>query len=284
MSQTRRLAAQISTFVLICALALCALAAGALAADTGGAAAPTGEAQAPSLVSPPLQNPSAPSAGGAQAGQGPAEQVAPESPYPVAASGWVFPLYPVSEVAKPRTWSLDQGVDLGGSEGQCGPQLEELAVASGTIVAEGLSGFGPDAPVLLIESGPDAGRYVYYGHAQPDLLPVGTHVLAGQPIAEVGCGSVGISSGPHLEIGILPVGAPGPEFLPAVAQTSGEAHESLLSAYHAALATVKPHPSVLRKGVKRRRGGRARFERRRRASFSRRKADRSRRGRGSRRR
>jgi murein DD-endopeptidase MepM/ murein hydrolase activator NlpD len=103
-----------------------------------------------------------------------------------------------------KNGSVDQGVDYSAPGG-----TPLYAMGSGTIIQEGISGFGPDAPVLQINSGPLAGRTVYYGHSGPDLVPVGAHVVQGQRISSVGSGIVGISTGPHLEIGFLPLGRVG---------------------------------------------------------------------------
>ncbi|MGA7416789.1 MAG: LysM peptidoglycan-binding domain-containing protein [Acidimicrobiales bacterium] len=123
---------------------------------------------------------------------------APTSSQPVSTGGLPLPVQYLT------SGSVDQGVDYTAPGG-----TPLYAMGSGVIIGEGINGFGPNAPVLQITSGPLAGQTVYYGHAGPDLVAVGAQVSEGEQISSVGNGIVGISTGPHLEIGFYPPGALG---------------------------------------------------------------------------
>ena len=150
-------------------------------------------------------------------------------PKPPPSPKFVFPFADPGRAMSSGTWSQDQGVDLAYAGNACGSSAVLVAVGNGVVVQEGISGFGPTAPVLRMTSGVFAGRYVYYGHTGRVFAQVGDSVKAGQKLAEIGCGSVGYSASPHLEIG---VGVPGgPTCCPAMHQTSGEMMHQLLASF-----------------------------------------------------
>jgi murein DD-endopeptidase MepM/ murein hydrolase activator NlpD len=162
-------------------------------AEAAQAAAAARAAAAAAAAAQQQQQQQSQASGGAGGSSAPA--AATPAPAP-SSGGFVFPL-PKSAASPPSTWSPDQGVDISAPG-----DTPEYAVCSGTIVLHGIGGFGPWAPVLHCDSPIDGYSYVYYGHAGPEYqLPVGTHVSAGQVMSSIGPGIVGISTGPHLELG-----------------------------------------------------------------------------------
>ena len=140
---------------------------------------------------------------------------------------FVFPFSDPGRAMSSGTWSQDQGIDLAYAGNDCGGSAGLVAVGDGVVIQEGITGFGSTAPVLRMTSGVFAGRNVYYGHTGRVFVHVGEHVRAGQKIAEIGCGSVGYSASPHLEIGVGVAG--GPPCCPAMHQTSAEMLRQLLA-------------------------------------------------------
>ena len=140
---------------------------------------------------------------------------------------FVFPFQFPGRAMSSSTWTQDQGIDLAYAGNACGRSAGLVAVGDGVVIQTGISGFGSTAPVIKMSSGVFAGRNVYYGHTGRIFVHVGQHVRAGQKIAEVGCGSVGYSASPHLEIGVGVAG--GPPCCPSMHQTSAEMLRQLLA-------------------------------------------------------
>lgn len=153
---------------------------------------------------------------------------------------FVFPFQKGAKGIAPRSaWTQDQGVDIAAPGG-----TPILAAGAGTIVQEGIPGFGPNAPILELNTPIGGERYVYYGHSGPDAVPVGAHVAAGQQITEVGYGIVGISTGPHLEIGTSPT-----QSIPASGETSGKTLQLLDAAQSNASIGSDPISNTVGAGV-----------------------------------
>ena len=149
-------------------------------------------------------------------------------------SGFVFPFANPRQVESAGSWSQDQGIDIFARGDACGANAILVAVGDGVVIQEGISGFGPTAPVIRMTSGPFKGRNVYYGHTGHVYVSVGAHVRAGQRLAQVGCGQVGYSTAPHLEIGVGVMG--GPPCCPGFHQTSGLMLKQLVASLRAALS------------------------------------------------
>jgi hypothetical protein len=146
------------------------------------------------------------------------------APKPDPEPDFVFPFEEASTADPQSAWTQDQGVDLG-AHGACGRAAVLVAVGDGVVIQEGIDGFGPTAPVLRMTSGVFAGRNVYYGHTGHNFVHVGDRVRAGERVSTIGCGIVGESRAPHLEIGVGVRG--GPSCCPGWHQTSAEMYRQL---------------------------------------------------------
>ena len=177
---------------------------------------------------------------GGSGGVGPDTPLPPPPPPPPGVkpmdtrTSWVFPIREVGGVLSPSQWSEDQGVDLGGMSSFCGSRATLLAVDDGVVAGIGISGFGSQSPIIKLTHGLYKGRYVYYGHSAPVLVRKGQKVKRGQAIARIGCGIVGYSSAPHLEIGLYSKGQA--YCCPGWGQTSGIVMSTLKRMWPTALA------------------------------------------------
>ncbi|MEI6447544.1 MAG: M23 family metallopeptidase [Actinomycetes bacterium] len=158
-----------------------------------------------------------------------------------AVSGWVFPIREAHQMLGISSWTLDQGVDLGFglgfSRSFCGSKATLVAVEDAVVTHIGLNGFGSKSPVIKLTRGPYRNRQVYYGHSQPTMVKVGQRVKRGQAISRIGCGIVGHSSAPHLEIGIYRKGQT--YCCPSWGETSGTMYSILKRMWPTAVKRAK---------------------------------------------
>jgi hypothetical protein len=77
-------------------------------------------------------------------------------------------------------------------------------------VLHGVGGMGASAPVVRCNQPVGGHSYIFYGFVSGrHLVAIGANVTRGKPLARVGNGSIGSSTGPHLDIGFAdPSGAP----------------------------------------------------------------------------
>lgn len=99
----------------------------------------------------------------------------------------VFPFQNPAIVVAPSAWTEDQGVDIATLGGACGGNAVLVAVASGTIVQHGISGFGPQAPVQ--RRGGDGGEAVHPTSAAVAGPRRRTATQAGSVEPGAGCGA-----------------------------------------------------------------------------------------------
>jgi hypothetical protein len=101
--------------------------------------------------------------------------------------------YPSVDWCPPERPSFHNGIDLGADEGTL-----IYAAATGTVVFADIDpgNASGNSVIRIIHEGINANYQTDYLHWRRSYVEPGEHVLAGQPIAEVG--SVGYSTGPHL--------------------------------------------------------------------------------------
>jgi hypothetical protein len=165
-----------------------------------------------------------------------------------ATEAFVFPFQDKTRAVPQSQWTQDEGVDISADGVTCSNEPVLVAVSSGTVqvvdstTVPDYQNFGPWVEELTPDPGTlFAGRVIYYGHAKDPIVTSG-HVIAGQPLTHVGCGLVGDSSAPHVEIGVFQAGETNPLRFPPFQTTSQEMFDQLVASYNATPPPSPPPP------------------------------------------